>query len=319
MKSSTRLGQSQLLIPVIVILTSVLAIATNTYINSTNSSSPTGSFLGVDLAEGNDFSIDVWANTSVMLNSGNDTIKAQLFMDNGTALTKQEIRFYVNGTLKSRITDSEGYAYVNFTEGDSVIAVFEGNASEFLSPSQSALESSVIQPVIELTKEESITPEGKVIKINNKGNASIIVETEIEGSDALGIHSKKRSFSSSENPEFDFTAGVSLRLILIEGNKDVTDDPEYNVHISNTGNGKKMTWSVNESSNQSFLIKKESKSIKSLNAYVEGSCCNLNISAEVEKKGKDYRIKVSGNRSFKPGSYKLVVEFDGSMEEYWFT
>ncbi|MFH0896869.1 MAG: hypothetical protein V1850_02325, partial [Candidatus Bathyarchaeota archaeon] len=319
MKSSTKSGQSQLLVPIVMILTSALVFATNTYINSTNMSSPTGAFLAIQPEEMS-FSIEVWANTSIGLNVVEGMARAQLLMDNGTTLADQEIKFYINNSLlDSKITDSQGYAEIGLSqESQSVRAVYEGNSSMFLNQSYSTVEISA--PLAEeLTKEESVTPDGKLVKITNKKNANAIVETEIDGDSLSKIHSNKESFSASEIPEFSFMPGETIRVILLNENRDITEDAAYKVEVVDTGSGKKLRWSVASSSEQSFLIKKESKKITKINAYVEGPCCKIVIPAEITKKGKDYGIKVNGDRSFKPGLYKLVVEFDGGKEEYWFS
>ena len=139
MKSNVR-GQSQLLIPILIILTSVAVLAANATLNIT-SNSPTENFLNIQQNEEKNFSIEIWANTSLSVESSQSTVRALLILDNGTALFGQEIKFYLDDNfIASNLTDSEGFAEINFNANNgSVKAVFESNPSLFLNPSEAVL------------------------------------------------------------------------------------------------------------------------------------------------------------------------------------
>ena len=78
-------GQSQLLIPIIIILTSVLALAANTtidYLNSTvNNSTITGNFLAIPQTIEKSFPIEIFANTSISLDVKGNSVRATLTLD----------------------------------------------------------------------------------------------------------------------------------------------------------------------------------------------------------------------------------------------
>jgi len=139
MKSNVR-GQSQLLIPILVILTSAIVFAANATLNITNST-PNGRFLNIQQTEERNFSIDAWANTSLTLEFNQTTAKALLLLDNGTVLDGQEIKFYLNDSfIGSNLTGIEGFAEINLNaSNESLNAVFEGNSSLFLNPSEAVL------------------------------------------------------------------------------------------------------------------------------------------------------------------------------------
>ncbi|MEM5781782.1 MAG: hypothetical protein QXD43_01120, partial [Candidatus Aenigmatarchaeota archaeon] len=129
MKSSVS-GQSQMLIPVLVILTSALVLAANATLNMT---SPTGNFLPIVQTQEKSFSVEVWANTSLSLEIEESNAKALLLLDNGTALEGQEVKFYLNESfIGSNLTDSQGIAYFFVNSSGNLKAVFEG--SEYLNP-----------------------------------------------------------------------------------------------------------------------------------------------------------------------------------------
>lgn len=139
--SKVKSGQSQLLIPLIIILTSALVFATNTYINATNNSTPTGEFLVAQQAKETSFSIEVWANTTLMLESQEGTIRTILTLDNGTLLENQQINLFLNDSLLySGTTNAEGTVEIPFNESGKIRSFFSGNSSLFLNPSEAEIE-----------------------------------------------------------------------------------------------------------------------------------------------------------------------------------
>ncbi|NIM46746.1 MAG: hypothetical protein GTN40_01140, partial [Candidatus Aenigmarchaeota archaeon] len=163
MKHKGYSGQSQLLIPLIIILTSVAAFAANTTIDIINStsndsnSSITGDFIGIPQTTEKSFPIEVLADVSINLEVGENLVRATLILDNGDLLENQQIDFYLNNTLLgSGLTNSEGF--VDFPVSDMGIlkAVFSGDSSLFYNPSEIEKE---IKPVEILTtkQEENIT------------------------------------------------------------------------------------------------------------------------------------------------------------------
>ncbi len=179
MKSNVR-GQSQLLIPLLVILTSTIVLAVNATFNLTNNSSLTGNFLSIQQSEENNFSIEVWANTSLTLESNQIDVKALLFLDNGTILEGQEIKFYLNDTIiNSSFTDSTGSVEISFNSTGALKAVFDGNDSLFLNPSESVLNFeaiNVVNETIELnvTKNETNATENETEENKTITKPSII-------------------------------------------------------------------------------------------------------------------------------------------------
>jgi hypothetical protein len=150
--SNVKSGQSQLLIPLIVILTSALVFATNTYINATNSTQ-TGEFLVTQQVEERNFSIEVWANTSIRLESDEFFVRAVLTLDNGTLLKDQQVDFYLNGSSVYNIfTNSEGVAEIPIPDNGIVRAIFNGNPSLFFNPSQGEIEVINIANAINITE-----------------------------------------------------------------------------------------------------------------------------------------------------------------------
>jgi hypothetical protein len=141
MKSSVRSGQSQLLIPLIIILGSVLALAANTTINAINSTSNssntsiTGNLLGIPQTVEQSFPIEVWANTSLELETGKNLVRATLILDNGTLLESKQIDFFLNDTmLGSGLTNAEGFVDFPITDNGTLKAVFNGDS--YLNPSE---------------------------------------------------------------------------------------------------------------------------------------------------------------------------------------
>jgi hypothetical protein len=120
-------GQSQLLSSLLVLLiTSAIVIATN----STITNNTTGMFS--EVLESNVIektsTVQVWANTFIDVQGS----KARLLMDNGSAITGQEILAYYNEELLQKlITDEDGYVEFNNVTN----LVYLGNESLFLNPS----------------------------------------------------------------------------------------------------------------------------------------------------------------------------------------
>jgi len=133
MKSNVKLGQIQLLIPLLIIITSTIVFAANTTISTSN----------LTITEERGFTIEVWANTSIALSLEGNLVKAILILDNGTLLENQQLDFYLNNSLvNSILTDSDGYAELLISESGSYVlrTVFSGDPSLFLNPSESILE-----------------------------------------------------------------------------------------------------------------------------------------------------------------------------------
>ncbi|NIO44470.1 MAG: hypothetical protein GTN36_02850, partial [Candidatus Aenigmarchaeota archaeon] len=137
-------GQSQLLIPLVIILTSVVAFAANTTIEMINStsndsnSSITGSFIGIPQTTEKSFPIEVWADTSINLELGENLVRATLILDNGDLLEDQQMDFYLNNTLLgSGLTNSEGFVDFPVSDKGIIKAVFNGD--QYLNPSESEI------------------------------------------------------------------------------------------------------------------------------------------------------------------------------------
>ena len=125
MKSSAKSGQSQLLIPLLIIISSAIVFAANTALNS----SVTEEFI---------FTVDVFANTYLGFDAEENVVKTYLFMDNGTAIANQKVDLYLDESFfGSNMTNEKGLAEFFVPEGEYEIkSIFEGNDSAYLNPSE---------------------------------------------------------------------------------------------------------------------------------------------------------------------------------------
>ena len=142
---SNERGQSQLWIPLIILIGSVLAIAADVTMNTT-SSTITGKFLEMPKSIEKSFQIEVWANTTIKLENIESLVRATLSLDNGTLLENQKIDFYLNDKpIGYGLTNTEGFVDFNVSNGK-IKAVFNG--SSFINPSES---------MMEMTGQENVT------------------------------------------------------------------------------------------------------------------------------------------------------------------
>jgi hypothetical protein len=139
MKSSAKSGQSQLLIPLLMIITSAIVFATNVTLNMTNQTPMTGAMIGIPTnSQEFSFPIEIWANTSINLNIENNLVKAALILDNSSAVSNQLLNFYLNDTLLfSDKTDDEGMIVFPIPFPGIIKAVFSG--SDYLNPSENQI------------------------------------------------------------------------------------------------------------------------------------------------------------------------------------
>ena len=89
MKSSVKPGQSQLLIPLLIVITSAVVFAANTTIGminvSMNGSNPTGAYLYIPpQTQTESFIVEVWADTSIQVVQHGNSVKARLVLDDKT-------------------------------------------------------------------------------------------------------------------------------------------------------------------------------------------------------------------------------------------
>lgn len=173
-----RLGQSQLLIPLVIILTSIVVLATNMTINVLNStlngsnSGITGNMIGIPQTVENSFPIEVWANTSIKLDVVENLVIATLFLDNGTLLENEQIDFYLNdSSIYSLSTDVQGTAEIPKPDNGIIKVSFNGNPSLFFNPSESEIE--IIKNV---TENEIIPLKMKIGEIQKIGDLEITLE-----------------------------------------------------------------------------------------------------------------------------------------------
>ena len=144
MRSSVKPGQSQLLIPLLIVITSAVVFAANTTVNminaSMNGSDPTGAYLYIPpQTQIETIMIEVWADTFIEAVQDGNSVKARLILDDKTPVSGQELHAYIRETLVSTlITDDQGY--VEFIVPRSRIPdakiVFRGNPQMFLNPSE---------------------------------------------------------------------------------------------------------------------------------------------------------------------------------------
>jgi len=107
-----------------IIITSILVLATNTFFESFSVSKQ--------------IEIEVWANTWLELKYNDKTLNAKLFLDNGTVVSSQPIKFFANESfLGENLTDERGIATIHFSTPGSwkIKVLFEGNEEFYLNPS----------------------------------------------------------------------------------------------------------------------------------------------------------------------------------------
>ena len=153
-------GQSQIVVPLLAImLGSVMLIAASPSLN--NMFEPTGFATYGNFSDSVEAKaqIEVWAGSSLQLDKyNNNSVRALLLLDNGSALPGKEVEFYVNGSLISSVTtDESGYAILitNFTEG--MKAVFEGDS--YIEDSEALLIKDTT--TVETTTTETTVPENE--------------------------------------------------------------------------------------------------------------------------------------------------------------
>ncbi|MHA1953439.1 MAG: hypothetical protein ACW96U_05800, partial [Candidatus Heimdallarchaeaceae archaeon] len=151
MRSSVKPGQSQLLIPLLIVITSAVVFAANTTIGminaSMNGSDPTGAYLYISpQTQTESFMIEVWADTFVEVVVDEKNVKVRLLLDDGSPISGQEISASVKEKLVSiLITDDGGYVefIIPNIKNSDVKIVFSGNSEMFLNPSEIHLKSGV--------------------------------------------------------------------------------------------------------------------------------------------------------------------------------
>jgi hypothetical protein len=149
MKSSVKPGQSQLLIPLLIVITSAVVFAANTTISMINATmndsnfSLTGVLVGIpNQTQTASFPIEVWADTFIEVVLEKKSIKASLILDNKTPVSGEILDFYVNGNLVDSIVTNElGFAVLDFkSEISDLKVMFKGSSSLFLNPSEFEME-----------------------------------------------------------------------------------------------------------------------------------------------------------------------------------
>ena len=122
-------------------------------------------FIGVPNFIEDSISVDVFANTSIEMEFDGKIVRARLLLDNGSFIPNQEIEFYVDDNFVGRnFTDEAGIAFVslNLENASKVKAVFKGNESEYLNPSEAEIDfERKVEGLHELSKEVeavNITP-----------------------------------------------------------------------------------------------------------------------------------------------------------------
>ena len=158
MKSSVKSGQSQLLIPLLMVLTSAIVFATNVTINMTNQTLITGNMIGIP-SDSQEFSfpIEVWADTSIDLRVEGKLVRATLLLDNGSSVSNQRLEFYLNDTLLfADNTDRNGMIQFAIPFDGTIRTVFSG--SPYLNPSEAVMGDSIENDIVtEKVDEISIT------------------------------------------------------------------------------------------------------------------------------------------------------------------
>ena len=211
MKSNVKSGQSQLLIPLLMIITSAVVFATNVTMNITNSSI-TGNMVGIPAySEEFSFPIEVWADTSVDLRKENGLIKAALLMDNGSSVSNQRLDFYLNGTiLFSDKTDQNGLIEFAPPFDGNIKAVFSG--SDYLNPSESEMKmgNDSGEPII---NDDNETVDSSVLEVLDVEQGEITIGEPVKWNKRLKLNNLKSEDS------------------LVEASLDIPDEA-FNVTVS---------------------------------------------------------------------------------------
>lgn len=99
----------------------------------------------------------VYADTIISAEILNNTIAVLLTLDNKTILPEQTIEFYLdNLSVSSGVTNSDGHAFLNFSQYGNYSIFFKGNDALYLNPSSLSL----------LLFNETIIPENETLPIN---------------------------------------------------------------------------------------------------------------------------------------------------------
>jgi hypothetical protein len=292
----SEVGQSQLLLSLFAILLSLgIVIATNSTTN--------GSFTQILATSSTKTTekvalLEVWANTSINLEINQSFAKALLLLDNGTSLQGQEIKFYLNDTLLgSSITDSQGYATIdlNLTNGFYFIkAVFEGNSSLYLNPSEAIRE-------IEIKENVSIIPRENITQLNDT-KAPTILNERVNSTSAFVNESIRLSVEI-----FDDVGVKNVSFVIIKPRKEILEVSPvnenslyyYDLTLDEVGN---YIWlyvnATDASDNFNFTqpnITFEAKALQKIIPEIEASVSVKNVT-----KGKIVwkSVVISGNVSF---------------------
>jgi len=202
MKSRVKPGQSQLLIPLLIVITSAVVFAANTTFNMINSSfndsnlSLTGNLLGITnqtYTQTASFPIEVWADTFIEVVLEKKSIKASLILDNKTPVSGEILDFYVNGDLVDSIVTNElGFAILDFkSEISDLKVMFKGSSSLFLNPSEFEMETGLniteeMENIIVLGLEQGKAEVGKpvewkkILKIFNEKDTETLIDLSSE-------------------------------------------------------------------------------------------------------------------------------------------
>jgi hypothetical protein len=301
MKSSAKSGQSQLLIPLLMIITSAIVFATNVTINLTNQTI-TGAMIGIPaVSQEFAFPIEIWANTSIDLRIENNLVRAALLMDNGSSVSRQRLDFFLNDTmLFSDLTDKDGLISFALPFNGTIKVVFKG--SDYLNPSENKIGNGIIENETNVSKYEWISYDDQTDIIRIAGDGSHCTEdspcslTEIyEAMVERGISNieKYRTF-------FIFNSGLQIGNGINETWLVSTSE-----HISI-----KKPWEVMPNANLRFGILEDGEYARN------GVFFETNVSEEDQlENGTALKVDENASLYFYQSSYKIFSDAENNINQ----
>jgi len=204
---------SGLAVLALIAIMTTTAIAANMTLNTTNQTI-TG-YITAHRSVVESATIEVWANTSLKLEKNNNTIIAQLKMDNGSVIPDQKIDFYLNEKyFTSQRTDSNGQVKIGLNSSTyNAKAIFEGNKSLFLNPSKYFL-------ILNESLEENETIEN-ITEVNITTNVTIKEVKLIQGKAEIGKPVKWKKIIEVKNPTKKEINSLSIEIELPKEAKNI--------------------------------------------------------------------------------------------------
>src|SRR3989344_7382461 len=299
----------------LLLLFSVLGLGLADY----NFSNITGMFLAESSAK--TISIEVWADSSLMLLKDGSSVKVQLLLDDGMPLVDREISFYANDELLgSSYTNSDGIAEFSLISvvGTVLRASFQGDPASFINPSEATepLSEDLNQTIFTVHADKSSYSANETIHLSGdtvvegillteemnliiEFNNSTVFSTKINSTDGRYSHSLKAIFEN----EGEYTVRAFLR--------DLEASAAFFYSIS-AGNITKEITAENETLSIDASIHVESIDKKLKSVAIDGTVSynSTGVESEVDVVVKDTKGDiVYSNRTSASGGFSFDFTF----------